>query len=239
MTQLNEGLKAGDLDGLVLPLISIDEFESKISDDALVIAFFCDDEEPATDLKRFIEKGYITLLDVEVSPAPNPESYFLVFIEFIRDHTFPEKFMYIVDSINNLTNTKLWKFRAYGEDKLHTLTLDHLKKYVRLTNKEKEEEKYAGMQKLKESVADAISLDGTELILEKSGFKKSYHYVDYDTLNNLLINYNLYNSSIITESDWADCNRLLKFLGQNWIVNKIQEYYLASPVGHDKAILLK
>jgi hypothetical protein len=240
MTRLNEGLKTGDLEGLILPLLSIDEFESKISDDAIVVAFFVDDEPPAQDLKRFIEKGYITLLDVDISPAPNESGYFLVFLEFIRDYTFPEKFMAVIQAVENLTDIDKWRFRSYGEGKLHDLTLKNLKKYVRLQSKESEQKMDIGLQKLKESIADSISLEGTHLILEKAGFRQSYQFIDYDTLNNLLVNHKLYDSSIaLTESSWADCNKLAKFLGQNWSVNKIQEYFLVTLNGSDKAILLK
>ena len=40
MAQLNEGLKELDLQDLVLPLVSVDEYESKIDEEAIVVAFF-------------------------------------------------------------------------------------------------------------------------------------------------------------------------------------------------------
>ena len=57
MANLFEGLKEGDLAELVLPMISIDEFESKLDDDSIVVAFYVGDRDPSQDLNRFIQKG--------------------------------------------------------------------------------------------------------------------------------------------------------------------------------------
>ena len=48
-TKINEGLRVGDLENLVSPKISIDEFESKSGsdDEILVVAFYVKDDQPA------------------------------------------------------------------------------------------------------------------------------------------------------------------------------------------------
>ena len=81
MFALNEGLRPDDLEDLVLPILSIDEYESKIEDDGIVVGFYTQYKDPANDLNRFIQKSAIDILDSEVSPAPTEDGYFIVFVE--------------------------------------------------------------------------------------------------------------------------------------------------------------
>lgn len=134
MTQLNEaGLNRGDLNYLVLPLVEIDTFESKISNSkAVVIAFYLFDKDPAKDVEHFIEKGAIEVLDAETSPAPTEDGYYVVFIELDRDEQLPEKLVKIVDSINNITNIDEWQFKTLHDDNIYPLTEDNIKEHVNL-----------------------------------------------------------------------------------------------------------
>ena len=67
-SKLDEGLRENDLDDLVLPTITIDDFEPKSGDDdeVVVVTFRAKDDEPANDLASFIEKGSHDILDTEV-----------------------------------------------------------------------------------------------------------------------------------------------------------------------------
>ena len=57
---LKENLEKGDLKRLVNPEIHIDEYKSKMGDDAdiVVLSPKVKGKEPSTDLVNFIEKGY-------------------------------------------------------------------------------------------------------------------------------------------------------------------------------------
>ena len=88
MNFINEGLMKNDLAKLVLPIMSIDEYDSKIKDDAIVVAFYVTDKDPASDLNKFIQKSPVMLLDTEVSPAPNQDGFYLVFVEMDRSDMF-------------------------------------------------------------------------------------------------------------------------------------------------------
>src|ERR1700748_2916530 len=96
--ELIEGLRENDLEGLVLPVISIDQFESKIDDDAIVVAFYVEYRDPAIDLNRFIQKSAVDILDTEVSPAPTEDGYFVVFVELMRDDKFMKKMSVIMEN---------------------------------------------------------------------------------------------------------------------------------------------
>ena len=57
MQQLKEGLKAGDLEGVVNKRFSVDQYKSKMGDDKniMVLAFSVSGLEPAKELERFAE----------------------------------------------------------------------------------------------------------------------------------------------------------------------------------------
>ena len=66
MTLVNEGLKAGDLEGIVSKRFSVDQFKSKMGEDRniMVLAFSVDSHAAAKDLERFAETGYKEVLDL-------------------------------------------------------------------------------------------------------------------------------------------------------------------------------
>lgn len=127
------GLLKNDLDHLILPLIEIDTFESKIDNArAVVVAFYVFEQEPARDLERFIEKGEVKVMDAETSPAPTEDGYYVVFIELSRDRNLPEMILRIIEDVNNLTNIKQWQFRTVNDSEIHDLTEDNLKEFINL-----------------------------------------------------------------------------------------------------------
>ena len=71
MTLVNEGLKAGDLEGVVSKRFSVDQFKSKMGEDRniMVLAFTVDGMAPAKDLERFAETGYKEVLDADATPG--------------------------------------------------------------------------------------------------------------------------------------------------------------------------
>ena len=105
----------GDLAGTVLPEVSIDEFEPKAGDekDVIVVAFYLNDEGPAADLNTFIQRGFIDTLDIEVSPNTDEEGRYLVFVEMLRDDTFPQKFLALLKDVENAAGDMDWAIRTY------------------------------------------------------------------------------------------------------------------------------
>jgi hypothetical protein len=132
MRHLREGLKVNDLRNLVKPLVSIDEYQSKLGRDSdiIVLAFFVTDEEPAIDLNRFLEKGEIPLLDSEVSPAPTEDGLYVVFVELARNKKTAATIMDLVGSIKALTGEADWTFKPYGHTAVEDLTAENIGKLV-------------------------------------------------------------------------------------------------------------
>lgn len=134
MKRLDEsGLLRKDLNDLIVPLIDIDTFESKISNSkAVVLAFYLFEQDPARDLERFIEKGAVDVLDAETSPAPTEDGYYVVFIELDRDDNLPEMVMEIIAAVDNLTNVDQWQFKTLHDKNIYDLTLENLRDHVNL-----------------------------------------------------------------------------------------------------------
>lgn len=130
-----EGLLQHDLDFTIMPLISIDEYCSKIDDrKSIVVGFYVTDSDPAADLAAFIEKGVVKVLDTDVSPAPTDDGHYLVFVEMYRNKSFPKKLLKILDEVQNLTNIDSWEFSPLHskEDENYPVTIAELTKRLNL-----------------------------------------------------------------------------------------------------------
>ena len=114
-------VRRGELEHLVLPLVSIDEYSAKAGKDAevIVVGFFCREEMAAWDLDDFIDKGVLEVLSSDVSPNPDPDGYWLVFVEFRRRPSFWAKLAELIADVENVTTQLKWRVRVYGSDQLY------------------------------------------------------------------------------------------------------------------------
>ena len=110
-------LKYNELQDLVLPKLSIDEFSPKTGDnkDVMVLGFYVKDKEPAKDLSHFIENGAYDILDVESSPASNDDGEYMVFVEVKRDDNFFELTEKVVDDLGNIMDIDGWKYNYISQ----------------------------------------------------------------------------------------------------------------------------
>jgi len=112
MTFLNEGLKAGDLDGVVNKRFTVDQFKSKMGDDRniMVLAFTVDGQAPAKDLERFAETGYKEVLDADATPGTLEDGKHRVFVEFARTEKVDQHIRKFLDDLAKLTNIDTFEF---------------------------------------------------------------------------------------------------------------------------------
>ena len=112
MTLVNEGLKAGDLDGVVSKRFSVDQFKSKMGDDRniMVLAFTVDGMAPAKDLERFAETGYKEVLDADATPGTLEDGKHRVFVEFARVEAVDQHIRKFLDDLKKLTNIETFEF---------------------------------------------------------------------------------------------------------------------------------
>jgi len=117
MTLVNEGLKAGDLDGVVSKRFSVDQFKSKMGEDRniMVLAFTVDGMAPAKDLERFAETGYKEVLDADATPGTLEDGKHRVFVEFARVEQVDQHVRKFLDDLKKLTNIEIFEF-TYHKD---------------------------------------------------------------------------------------------------------------------------
>jgi len=113
--QLKEGLEIGDLARLVHDELHLDEYKSKMGEDAdiVVITFKVKGKEPATDLVNFIEKSYDWILDADTSAGEMDDGDYIVFVETERTPTVAEHILQMLEELQTLTDIDLDDWRVF------------------------------------------------------------------------------------------------------------------------------
>ena len=129
---LREGMWAGDLDDMVQPIITIDEYDSKIDQTAIVIGFYINDFDAAKDLNRFIQKSPVSIIDSNVSPAPDQRGYYIVFVEIPFNDRIVPNISSLVEEISPLVNVDSWLFKTRNIKKARPFDADILAKCLKI-----------------------------------------------------------------------------------------------------------
>lgn len=245
MTKLAEGMQANDLDFLIMPLISIDEYESKIDDRrAVVVGFYVTDNDPALELSAFIEKGTVPVLDTEVSPAPTEDGYYLVFVEMDRNEKLPDTIMELIDSVDMLTNVDEWQFSPYHskEDENYPLTVKELKAHVncdpksievRNDDEDEDETTESVIEFMQGSLVEGYSLLGDLLTMRFNGNKRRYIIKQFGQGEpNMELS-----APMIGETGLYESTKLQSLLGQDYQVYSAESGMLV--LNGEKYMLLK
>ena len=116
---LFESLDYKDLEGLMKPTIHVDEFSSKMGDDAdiIVISFFVRDKQAAKDLVGWFEKGYDFVLDADRSPGEIKPNRYLVYVEIRRRSSAANNINELLEDLHTLTefDAKDWQWHYQGK----------------------------------------------------------------------------------------------------------------------------
>jgi hypothetical protein len=173
--QLNENLEMGDLKRLVHPELHIDEYKSKMGDDAdvCVISFKVSGKEPSMDLVSFIEKGYDFILDADVSSGEKEGGDYLVFVELDRNPELPDHIIKIMQDLMNLTEQDLDEWRVRYQKSLidYDLTKEAMSQIIPLTS-EKYQAKYQKDQQEIDALKTAAGVE-VDTMAPKNEFTES------------------------------------------------------------------
>ena len=122
--QFNEGLKAGDLEGVVNNRFSIDQYKSKMGDDKniLVLGFTVDGQAPAKDLERFAEVGYQSILDADATPGTMEDGKHRVFVEFARKPEVISQILAFLEDLKKLTNIEEFEYTYHKNNNPTTVS---------------------------------------------------------------------------------------------------------------------
>tara|TARA_B100001113_G_scaffold181933_1_gene149057 strand:- start:212 stop:952 length:741 start_codon:yes stop_codon:yes gene_type:complete len=128
MKLVNEGLKAGDLEGIIGNRFSVDQFKSKMGEDKniMVLAFTADSQAAAKDLERFAETGYKAVLDADATPGTMEDGKYRVFIEFARDKNVSMHIAKFLEDLKKLAKVETFEFTYHKGELPQQATTENL-----------------------------------------------------------------------------------------------------------------
>lgn len=204
---IKEGLRVNDLQYLVEPFISIDQYTSKINPDDITIALFCNEKYAANDLVDFIEKMYfIEILDVEVSETMTDNDKYIVYVEVERNLEFPKFVLDLMESLVFLTNNKAesWQFQSFGMEERLPLTEENIKNNIRLTEIDVEDKEVKVKETVEFSKNNLTRTYLDEGVITKEELDKylsECELLNENSLDKEILEYNLPEHQIITADD--------------------------------------
>lgn len=117
---LSEGLDYNDLEGQLIPLLTVDEYEAKMGEnkDIVTLSFVIKSQAAGNDLVNWFERGYDWVLDASVSDGEIEYNRWLVFVELSRRSTVPSRIIELLTDLKTLTGLKLkdWTVEVAGEE---------------------------------------------------------------------------------------------------------------------------
>ena len=132
---INEGLDYHDLEGIVLPVVSVDEYSAQMGKDSeiVTIAFTVKNKKAGEDLADWFERGYDFVLDAQVSDGELTTGKYLVFVEMNRRTSVPERIVTLLDDMETLTNMQLKDWTVIVDEEEYEADEDILKQVITLS----------------------------------------------------------------------------------------------------------
>ena len=172
--KIAEGLRAGDLVGLVENVFSIDTYKSKMGEDkdVAVLAFTVKDRLPATDLMEFIEKNYDFVLDADISSGENDNGDYFLFVEMLRSDDLPAQVVDMLEGTSKLTGVQDWSFRYHKNTNTFQAVAENFGQVVplnsqRYESKINEQKTNEYKQFFDKTLFDDIVLEQDKVIIKK------------------------------------------------------------------------
>lgn len=218
MANLFEGMREGDLEDMLLPLISVDEYESKIDNSAVVIGFYVGDQDAAEDLNRFIQRSPVEILDTEISPAPDQQGYYMVFVELLNNDKLPENIMDLLKEIQPLSDIDNWQMHVRGESDLVPFSKDSITKHVKQEKKVEE----SILAFLTPTVLRDAHVEDGMVILEGDSGKFELQYVGFGPYQETMVEHGLNEAAVgFGMHDAVRSSKLQSMLGEGWSVSRV------------------
>ena len=243
MQIFKEGLKAGDLDGVVSKRFSVDQFKSKMGEDMniMVLAFTVDGMAPAKDLERFAETGYKEVLDADATPGTLADGKHRVFVEFARVEKVDQHIRKFLDDLKKLTNIDIFEFTYHKNVTPFEASAKNLADILPRTA-------IAYTQKI-----NGMKLEETQTFFDKfqmMEFKLDNNMVEIKKRNADTLRFELHafgNTNLIMnevkafrldESAMAECMFLTKYFGPYQITKTTEDRFIFSK-GGESALMSK
>ena len=152
---INEGLDYHDLEGQLLPEITVDEYAAHMGKDSEIItlAFTIKNKQAGDDLCDWFERGYDFVLDAQVSEGEVSPGKYLVFVEMNRRSSVPSRIIELLEDLKTLTDMKLSDWTIIVDDEKYEPTEEVLKQVIVLSphNYRVEEEREEDLNEMREN----------------------------------------------------------------------------------------
>ena len=208
------GLHTGDLQDTMLKKLSIDEYEPKTGDasEVLVLGFSLRESSQGQDLYNFLNSSIFEIRDVEVSPNPNPDNYYMVFVEIDRNDKVLENIRSIVTDVENISGKLPWIGKTHLNDDFLPLFDEGISQYV-ITDPEKymTKEQFQQQKAEEQAVVDAKE-ESDNSIME---FLKSSNLLKASINNNTLEVEDKFNEAKLEVVGFGEAKDIMAEIGIN------------------------
>jgi hypothetical protein len=252
--KLSEGLRRGDLEDLVLPMISVDEYVSKVSDEAIVFGFYVNEKGAAEDLNRFIQRSPLDLLDTDISNAPDQHGFYMVFVELINNEFIGETFESLLGDISELTGVDKWQMHVRDYEHLITFTPDSLMRVLGHDEETESKEDDDSEEKKDESVTEGFtpvleylirsdlhdaSLDGDVLTLKGRNTALNFVIEGFGPSHDVTLHVETHATPDMSLCNTARLNRIARILGEGWVASSVGRLDVIQRADDEMVVLLR
>jgi len=241
-SNLNEGLRSGDLHEQVSDLFTIDQYKSKMGEDqdVVVLGFRVKEKHPAMDLVEFIEKGYPFILDADMSAGEEHDGQYQVFVEIPRTQELPGQMRELLNGVGQLCDSHDWRFRYQKAPISVEFTEESILEHIPMSAEEYESKI---LEIKNDDVRDFFDQGSTEVTLEHDNtliFSKPYagpieaKFIaigDYEAVADTVPG-----RLSLDESSQSQCLFLTKYLGK-YDIDKIGNKFLIR--NGDRAVVIE
>jgi hypothetical protein len=241
--KLFEGLRAKDLDGLVDPTFTVDQYKSKMGEDKniVVLGFRVDDKFPAIDLMEFIEKGYPFILDADMSTGEERDGKYQVFVELERTSKLPGQIKGLLEGISQLCDCWSWKFRYHKEMESVSVTEENIMEHIPLEpsayeSKILEYKNDTVKEFFNQGALEQIVLDENNIITFKKPYSDSFQMEMIAIGPYVALKDSVQGAIQLDETSRSQSVYLEKYLG-NYEIHKIDNKFLIR--NGDRAVIVK
>jgi hypothetical protein len=139
---LNEGLDYHDLEGIVTPRVTVDEYAAQMGKDSEIVtlAFIVKNKQAGEDLSDWFERGYDFVLDAQVSDGELTSGTYLVFVEMNRRTSVPERIITLLDDLETLTDIPLKDWTVIVDDEEYEPDAEVLEQVITISPHQYREE---------------------------------------------------------------------------------------------------
>jgi len=151
-TILNEGLDYHDLEGQMIPTVTVDEYAAHMGNDneIVTLAFTIKSEAAGNDLVDWFERGYDFVLDAQVSEGEVKPGQYLVFVEMNRRSSVPKRIIELLDDLETLTAIPVKDWTIIVDDEEHSPEEDVLKQVITISPHDYREEEEVEEEEINE-----------------------------------------------------------------------------------------